>query len=219
MGGWWLCGLRFSPPILFSEENPGLFQELFVSFARRLCAVHGYGGYSLILATSRCDENQTFETFLTSKFKGFDAGHLVTGSATADLGVKTVSWLSAIDNDYVEKVGGISTIRSELPMDWFGKFDYGAGLVIQGGPQPDAAPSDLPTPARLVLPNLLLKPIRTTKTRMHFASGGIDPRLIGAAADEWMKRFDVEDDELMAYKAKLLDEPKFTELPRHPTRR
>ena len=94
--------MRFSPPILFSEENPGLFQELFVSFARRLCTVHGYGCYSLILSTSRCDENHTFETFLTSKLKGFDAGHLVTGSATADLGVKTVSWLSAIDNDYVE---------------------------------------------------------------------------------------------------------------------
>lgn len=34
-----------------------------------------------------------------------------------------------------------------------------------------------------------------------------------------MKRFDVEDDELMAYKAKLLGEPKFTELPSLPTRR
>lgn len=219
MGGWGLCGLRFSLPVLFSEENPGLFQELFVSFARRLCAVHGYGGYSLILSATRCDENQAFETFLSSKFKGFDAGHLVAGSATADLGIKSVGWLTAIDNDYVEKVGGISAIRSELPMDWFGLFDYGTGIVIQGGPEPDAAPADLPMPARLVLPDMLLKPFRTTKPRMHYASAGIEPRLIGVAADEWMKRFDVEDNELMAYKAKLLDEPKFTELPTLPTLR
>lgn len=219
MGGWGLCGLRFSLPILFSEENPGLFQELFVSFARRLCAVHGYGGYSLILSAARYDENQAFETFLTSKFKGFDAGHLVAGAATADLGIKTVGWLTAIDNDYVEKIGGISTIRSELPMDWFGLFDYGTGLVIQGGPQPDAAPADLPVPARLVLPNMLLKPIRTTEIGMHYASAGSEPRLIGHAAEEWLNRFDVADNELMAYKAKLLDEPKFAGIPNLPTRR
>jgi hypothetical protein len=67
------------------------------------------------------------------------------------LGIKTVGWLTPIENDYVEKVGGISAIRSALPMDWFGLFNYGIGLVIEGGAQPDAAPADSPMPARLAV--------------------------------------------------------------------
>lgn len=36
-------------------------------------------------------------------------------------------------------------------MDWFGLFNYGIGLVIEGGAQPDAAPADSPMPARLAV--------------------------------------------------------------------
>ncbi|KAB0325490.1 DUF3396 domain-containing protein [Janthinobacterium sp. PLB04] len=67
------------------------------------------------------------------------------------MGIKTVGWLTAIENDYLEKVGGISAIRSALPMDWFGLFNYGTGLVIEGCAQPDAAPADSPMPARLAV--------------------------------------------------------------------
>lgn len=35
-----------------------------------------------------------------------------------------------------------------------------AGLVIQAGPRPEPAPEDEDFPARLVLPDMLLQPIR-----------------------------------------------------------
>ena len=60
----------------------------------------------------------------------------------------------------------------------------------------------------MVLPNMLLQPIRTPTVRLQYASSESEPRLIGAAAEQWLKRFDVQSDQLMAYKAKLLDEPK-----------
>lgn len=119
------------------------------------------------------------------------------------MGIKTVGRLTAIENDYVEKVGGISAIRSALPMDWFGLFDYGTGLVIQGGAQPEAVPGVSPMPARLVPPNTLIKPIRIPKVLMHYASAGSELQLIGRAAEEWLNRFDVADNEQMAYEAKL----------------
>ena len=93
-------------------------------------------------------------------------------------------------------------------MDWFRLFDYGAGIIIQAGPQPEAAPADEPIPARLVLPNMLLQPIRTPDVQLHYASSESEPRLIGWAADQWLKRFDVPPEQLMAYKAQLLKEPK-----------
>lgn len=216
MGGWGLCAMRFSVPLLFVEEYPDAFRDLFINCARRLRAAHGYAGHSLVLSALRYDENQAFETFLATKLRGFDAGNLVAGAATAHLGIKTVSWLTAIDSAYLEKIGGEPAVRSELPMDWFRLFDYGGGLVIQAGPRPDPAPEDEDLPARLVLPDMLLQPVRAPAVRLHYASSESEPRLIGLAAEKWLRRFDVPPEQLMAYKAKLLNEPKIPARPAPP---
>jgi hypothetical protein len=210
--------LRFSLPLLYVEENPTAFQAMFVRFARRLKAIHGYGGHGLVLSAVRMNDNQPFEAFLADKLNGLDVGHPVASSTHAHLGIKTVSWLIAVNYEMVEKIGGLSTIRSELPMDWFALYDYGAGLVVQAGPKPEAAPTDQPKPARLVLPNMLFKEVRTPKAHLHYNSMGGEPRIIGPGAEQWLKRFDIEDNELMTYKAKLLDEPKLTKATTLPDR-
>lgn len=210
MGDWGLCGLRFAVPLLFVEEHASTFRDLFVEFARRLCALHGYAGYSLVLSALRDTDNHAFETFLTTKLRGFDAGNLVAGAANAHQGIKSVGWLTAINQAYLEKIGGESTLRSELPMDWFALYDYGSGIVIQAGARPEAAPSDVPLPALLVLPNMLLRSIRTPEVGLHYASANSEPRLIGWAAEQWLKRLDVPEEQLMMFKARLLDEPKLT---------
>ncbi len=213
MGGWGLCGLQFSVPLLFVEEQPEAFVRLFVDCAQRLRAAHGYAGHRLVPSALRFLENQAFEAFLTSKLLGFDAGTLVPGAVNAHLGIKTVGWLTAINRDYLEKIGGESAVRSALPMDWFRLFDYGDGVVIQAGPSPEAAPADAPLPARLVLPNMLLQPIRTPTVRLQYLGANSEPRLIGSAAEQWLKRFDIPPDQLLGYKAKLLDEPKLNAPP------
>lgn len=202
--------LRFSMPLLHLEDHPVDFQAMFVSFARRLNAIHGYAGHSLILSVVREGDNQPFEAYLSEKLSGLDVGDQVSASRTAHEGIKTVSWLTAVNYEMVEKVGGLSTIRSELPMDWFALYDYGAGIVIQAGPSPEVAPTDRPRPARLVLPNRLFQPVRAPKVGLHFASKDGELRLNGWAAEQWLKRFDIDDGDLMAYKAQLLDEPKLT---------
>lgn len=202
--------LRFSMPLLYVEENPTAFQAMFLSFARRLKAIHGYGGHGLVLSAVRMSDNQPFEAYLANMLNGLDVGHPVGGATHAHEGIKTVSWLTAVNYEMVEKVGGLSAIRSELPMNWFALYDYGAGLVIQAGPKPEAAPADQPKPARLVLPNMVFKEVRTSKVSLHYASKEGEPRIIGWGAEQWLKRFDVDDGELMAYKARLLNEPKLT---------
>jgi hypothetical protein len=202
--------LRFSLPLLFVEENPTAFQAMFVSFAKRLKALHGYGGHGLVLSAVRLSDNQPFEAFLADKLNGLEVGNPVAGATHANEGIKTVSWLTAVGHDKVEKVGGLSVIRSELPMDWFALYDYNAGLVIQAGPTPEAAPTDQLRPARLVLPNMLLKEVRAPIVSLHYGSKDGEPRLNGWAAEQWLKRFDIDAAELMTYKTKLLDEPKLT---------
>ncbi|EPN05014.1 hypothetical protein A259_22894, partial [Pseudomonas syringae pv. actinidiae ICMP 19070] len=167
--------LRFSVPLLYVEEHPTAFQAMFVSFAKRLKAIHGYGGHGLVLSAVRVSDNQPFEAFLAEKLHGLDVGHPVAGSTHAHKGIKTVSWLTALNHELVEKIGGIGEIQAELPMDWFALYDYGSGVVIQSGPTPEAAPTDQPKPARLVLPNRLFKEIRAPKFSLHYASRDGEP--------------------------------------------
>lgn len=220
MGTWGLCSMRFSVPLLFVEENPTAFQALYVNFARRLNAVHGYGGHGLVLSAVRVEPNEPFEAFLADKLNGLDVGTPVRISDSVVKGIKTVSWLTAVNTEMIKQVGGLTVIRSELPMAWFAIYDYGAGIVIQGGPKPEAAPVDTdPKPARLVLPNMLFKEVRTPEIGwIHHGSKDGELRLVGWGAEQWLKRFDIEEGELLAYKAKLLEEPKLTKATTLPDR-
>jgi hypothetical protein len=216
MGTWGLDSLQFSLPFSYVEENPTTFQTLFVDFARLLKAEHGHGGFAFNLSLVRKEPNESTEAVMASKMNGIDTGSAVRISGRHENGItdhiKTIGWLTAINQDMLKKVGGLATLRSELPMDWFAKYDYGNGMVIQAGPKPEIAGIELdPKPAIYVLPNMALKELRMAEIgSLHYGSNDGEPRLFGLAAERWLQRFDVPDDELLSYKAKLLNEPKLT---------
>jgi hypothetical protein len=216
MGTWGLATLTFSFPALFVEENPLVFQNLFVEFAKNIKAVHGFGGFSFNLSLVRREPNEASEALMASKMNGIDVGNPVIIGGRVKYGIldkiKTVGWLTAINHKMIEEVGGLATLSSELPLNWFAKYDYGSGIVIQSGPKPEIVPVELdPRPAIYVLPNMALKDIRMTEIGgFHYGSKDGEPRLVGWAADQWLKRFDIEYGELLNYKTKLLDEPKLT---------
>lgn len=208
--------LIFSMPREVVEKNPTLFQEIFVDFCRRLKVEHGHAGFAMNLSVVRTEPNEPTEAFMVSKMRGLDAGSaaMIAGWPGIDVEnhIVNVGWLTAIKHVMVEKVGGLSTLRSELPAMWFAKYDYGHGIVIQAGPEPEIAPVESdPKPAIYVLPAMALKGVRLEGTTdLHYGAKDGEPRLTGLAAKEWFTRFDVPDEELMRYKTKLLDEPKLT---------
>ena len=97
-------------------------------------------------------------------------------------------------------------------MDWFALYPYNEGIVIQAGPYADSASvDDDPQPPCYVLPNMLLKDVRCKAMfDLHAGSKAGEPRIRGDAAARWLARFDVPPEELLSFKAKLLDEPKLT---------
>lgn len=212
MGTWGLSVVRFSMPLLYVEENPLAFQAMFVKFADVLKAVHGYGGNGLVLSLVRDYDNEPTEAIISEEYNDYDIGSPIKAMKGAGTGIKTVSWLTAINNELLEKVGGLSAVRSELPRDWFALYPYSSGIVIQAGPSALSAPlNDEAKPALYVLPDMLLKDLRSTNMgSFHGASAFGEARIRGAAAARWMERFDVPPDELLAYKARLLEEPKLT---------
>lgn len=209
MGTWGPSSLEFSLPVAYVEENPTEFQRLFVSFARHLNALHGHGGYALQLSAVRKEPNETTEAMVADRANGVDAGwsHGVESSH-----IKTVGWLTAINHRLLAQIEAPSSVRSKLPEEWFALYDYGSGVVIQAGPVPQLALVDVdPKPATYVLVNALLKAVRTPKIgSLHHHTYTGARRMVGAVAEQWLKRFDIEDHECMAYNRKLLDEPPLT---------
>ncbi|CAB3661165.1 MAG: type VI immunity family protein [Pigmentiphaga sp.] len=203
--------LQFALPFVDIIERPTAFQAMFVEFARRLQAFHGHGGFGFVLSPSEWNSNQPTEAFTSEQARGVDVGAPAFSAAKLKRNAfKTVSWLTAINRDMVAQAGGLHTLRSELPPDWFAFYDYGAGIVIQAGNEPDLAATAIDgKPPQYVLPNAVLKPLRSSAFWLHLiASAAGEPRLTGLKGEAWIQRFDVAEEELLDVKARLLDTPR-----------
>lgn len=202
--------LRFSLPYLYVVEQPTVFQKLFVDFASRLQALHGHGGFGFVLSPSEWDVNEPTEAMLAPMAAGVDVGEpLFMSSMLRPNTMKSVSWLTAINKEMLGAIGGLPALRSELPSDWFALYDYGNGVVIQAGNEPDVVATSLDAkPPLYVLPNVLIKSFRSTEHMLHIAGSNFgEPRLHAIAGDAWMERFDIPRESLPYYKARLLAVP------------
>lgn len=212
INGTYQSTLSFSMPIEWVEENTKLFVDLFINFAQRLKANHGYAGYACIISRIRSDQNEPTEAFLSRKWWAMDVGNPYLESDNLIKGIKTVNWLTAINYEWFNRIKEEEALNSELPMNWFIGYDYGTGVVIQAGTLPlGGSVEEDPLPAPYVLLNRLLKPLRVEKIgSLHRGNYSTDeiPLIKGYRAEAWLKRFDIEDSEKVDYFAKLQFEPK-----------
>ncbi|MEG0482584.1 MAG: DUF3396 domain-containing protein [Acinetobacter sp.] len=204
--------LTFSMPIDWVGENSKLFIDLFIQCAKLLKAKHGYAGYACIISQIRSDKNEPTEAFMARKMWAMDVGDSMLLARNLIDGIKTVSWLTAINYEWFNKVKEEEALNSELPMNWFIGYDYGTGVVIQAGTLPlGGSVEEDPLPAPYVLLNRILKPLRVEKIgSLHRGNYSTDeiPLIKGYRAEAWLKRFDIEDSEKIDYFAKLQSEPK-----------
>ena len=93
-----------------------------------------------------------------------DVGSPTKESNNLISGIKTVSWLTAINYEWFNKIQEEEALNSELPMSWFIGYDYGTGIIIQAGNLPlNGFVDEDPLPAVYVLLNRVLKPLRVEK--------------------------------------------------------
>lgn len=211
-----LSVLEFSVPLLYQEQHPLSFLQLFFEFSRRLKPEQGYAGHAFNLSVNKRDDNEPTEAFMADRMLGLDVG---TAALLANRPqfkfpkIKTVSWLTLLDQERLNLAGGLDALRSQLPPSHFAFYDYGGGVIIQSGAYPYlAGDTEDPKPAPYVLLNHLLKGIRyETVGSLHGGSHDGEYRLVGWSADQWLKRLDVQDFEIPDYQHKLLaNEPPLT---------
>ncbi|QXH49825.1 DUF3396 domain-containing protein [Pseudomonas fakonensis] len=208
-----LSVLEFSVPLLYQEQHPLNFLRLLLAFARRLAPEQGYAGHAFNLSVTNKDDNEPTEAFMATRMPGVDvgtAGLLANIPEFKPTKIKTVSWLTVLDQARVAQAGGLAALRAQLPSSHFAFYDYGAGVVIQAGAYPAGGDADDARPAAYVLLNHVLKSIRyTTVGSLHGGSHDGELRLVGWSADQWLQRLDVDAADLPAWRTKLLDnEPK-----------
>ncbi|UQY34200.1 DUF3396 domain-containing protein [Pseudomonas fulva] len=204
-----LSVLEFSVPLLYQEQNSLAFLQLFLGFVNRLVPEQGYAGHAYNLSPTGRSFNEPTEAFMAARMPGLDAGKaalLANRPKFRHTKIKTVSWLTVLDHTRLQQLGGLEVLRAKLPTSHFALYDYGAGVVIQSGAYPylvgDGAD---PKPAAYVLLNHVLKGIRyETVGSLHGGSHDGELRLVGWSADQWLKRLDVDDAELPAWRSKLL---------------
>jgi hypothetical protein len=209
--------LTFSTSLLYVAENPAGFQKLFVDFARRLKAVSGYAGYAVNLSLAKTAANVPTEYQLAKQMIALDVGEPLLQAARLRDGIKTVGWLTALDKALVEKVGGLDALRNELPPNGYALYDLNGGMVIQAGRRPesgssaDGEESGPPVPpVSYVILNAALKSVRVpTVWQLQIGQPGSAAPYFATTAesDDWLRRFDVSDEQRFAYKAKLLHMP------------
>lgn len=215
--------LTFSMPIDWVEKNSKLFIDLFIKCADRLKANHGYAGYACIISQIRSDKNEPTEAFLSRKLWAMDVGNPYLDSNKLINGIKTVSWLTAINYEWFNKIKNEEALNSELPMNWFIGYDYGSGVIIQAGTKPlSGSIEEDALPAPYVLLNRILKSLRISKIQtLHRGNYDTEqnPLLKGYRAEAWMKRFDIEDEQKLEYFGKLQTEPKLSSVYAFPEKR
>ncbi|WP_179404094.1 type VI immunity family protein [Burkholderia guangdongensis] len=209
--------LTFSTSLLYVAENPATFQKLFVDFARRLNAASGYAGYAVNLSLATTAANVPTEYQLAKQMIALDVGEPLLHAARLRNGIKTVGWLTALNKELLEKAGGLDTLRNELPPDWFALYDLNSGVVIQAGRRPESGSpahddeNGPPVPpASYVILNAALKSVRVPSVwQLQVGQTGSAAPYFATTSesDDWLRRFDVPDQQLFEYKAKLLQMP------------
>ncbi|WP_447927852.1 type VI immunity family protein [Vreelandella sp. EE27] len=206
-----LSVIVFSIPLLYQEQHSLEFLHLFQDCARQLNAEHGYAGYAFNLSVTNRGENEPTEAFMAERMPGLDAGTaaLLTNRPEFKKGkIKTVSWLTLLDQERLQRVGGLNALKAQLPNSHFAFYEAGSSVVIQAGAYPYiAGDAEGTRPAPYVLLNHLLKDIRCeTVGGLHGGSRHGELRLTGWAADQWLKRLDVDEQEVPTWRAQLLEQ-------------
>ncbi|MDR6493530.1 hypothetical protein J2797_003428 [Paraburkholderia terricola] len=217
VGGGGLDALVFTVPRRFLELRPGTFQTLFSDFSNAVPTVHGHAGYAVNVPPVGREPNEASEYFLAQRYgPGLDVGDpMRTDVRDMTDRIKTVDWLTALDAELLQKVGGPQKLP--LPPDWFGRRSFGdGGLIIQAGAAPQtgvsAGPGKPPAPPpAYVLLNEALRPIvATTADALQDGTlSSTEPLLSTTLASEsWLRRLDIPPEQIPAQWVELHKTPK-----------
>ena len=168
--------------------------ELYLRWCAIVKPTHGTASPGLVLMQGG-GSNALKTTFhLMQRFPGLDyvtSSRWTAASRKQPRTIRTIGWLTAIDDGFVETLGGIDRVRATLEPEGVALHEFDGGLVIQAGPKPvlgdrnrGIVPQSYRAVAHLLQP-LVFEPIPLGL--FYPLPGVLDPK---AETAKWLHRFD-----------------------------
>jgi len=129
-----LSGIGWS---IAPTSDPDDIRDQFLRATRGGRYLHGTAGYGIVLpidvgAMQRCGVQSTA---LASRFAGFEMLDALWVSQDATDGIKCVNWLTAVDDELLDRIGGRDAVRGRFSAAIV-CHDLPHGLVVQAGKNP-----------------------------------------------------------------------------------
>ena len=192
---------HFSAVIPFSwlkdKDGEQAFQKLVHEWCQILKPFHGYAGIGAIQSMDMTEKKRTSYLAypLARRFPGLEVDDpgVVSNrmwNRGQGLKIKGVNWLTALDNQCLEELGGRDKVLSQLD-NTFVIYDYDGGVLIQAGLTPqlgDVNTQHVPHSYRML--SNIVKPLRMTFPNGHSL---MQPRTEASnteVTNAWLARFD-----------------------------
>ena len=180
-------------PLTFFAHRAEELPDVVHRWASWLRPFHGYAGLGFIesLDNSVAVQHQPEVYALARRYPGLEADYPIPLSLTLGRGIKGVNWLTILSDHWLDQVGGLEALRSQLGPEFVFR-EYPRGVVIQAGPMPNVGDrSRKRWPPLYVKLNALLRPIRVQEVYpFHKNWHEPPPRFDPDASTEYLARFD-----------------------------
>jgi hypothetical protein len=160
-----LSYLTIALPLSFVTERPAAFPELVLRWSQRLQPFHGYGGIGILTMQddTRAGTHEKEVFAIAQRFPGLEVDYPMNHTLWTQRGIKGGNWITVLSDHWIEKLGGLETLRQALGTELFRVDAYPGGALILAGPVPEIGDHnraiDVPNYRKLAH---VLKPIRTT---------------------------------------------------------
>lgn len=183
---------------LQGKDGQQAFQTLVHHWCEILQPFHGYAGIGAIQSMDSTEKKRTIHLVqpLAQRFPGLEVENpgLVSnqmGNHINGLKIKGVNWLTALDNQCLEELGGRDTLLSQLD-NTFVVYDYQGGLLIQAGLTPQLGDSNTGhMPHSYQLLANIVKPLRLAFPDGYSLLQSSSPEISNTeVTNNWLARFD-----------------------------
>lgn len=133
--------IRANVPLTWPASNDlSSVAELFVRWCSLLGPAHGTASPGVVLTQGSLPGSDFVEVYpLIQRLPGLDytdAPRWTSESRQSARTIRTIGWLTALDSEFLEQLGGFNHIRRELPAEIL-LHPYSGGAVIQAGSEPE----------------------------------------------------------------------------------
>ena len=184
-----LSSVTFSVPLSWAASRAqGAYLELVLRAAELLRPEHGYAGLSVILPPREPGQgsDMAYAVPIALRFRGVDLDIAFMQARFMHAGIKGVNWLTILGDAWIEKLGGVATVKTALRAD-IPVHTYEGGIIVQAGPNPvfgDVNRNEpMPYYERVAQ---VVKPIRLVDFRAVAPHHGMDRE----RTREWLARFE-----------------------------